>query len=69
MVFIVSRLETNRNYIIQCGKPLAFHRKKFYLQRKAFDPDNFLKSFLSLIFGGVCYLVEVSVSLCTDYVR
>lgn len=32
IVFIVLRLETTINYIIQCGKPLAFHKKKFYLQ-------------------------------------
>lgn len=61
IVFIVLRLETNRNYIIQCGKPLAF-QKIFYLQWKAFDLEDFLKSFLSLILGGVSLLFGVSVS-------
>lgn len=63
IVFIVLRLETNRNYIIQCGKPLAFHKKKFYLQWKGFELKDFLKSFLSLIFGGVSLLFGVSVSI------
>lgn len=45
IVFIVLRLETNINYIIQCGKPLAFHKKKFYLLWKAFDLEDFMKSF------------------------
>lgn len=49
IVFIVLRSETNINYIIQCGKPLAFHKKKFYLQWKAFDLEDFMKSLLSLI--------------------
>lgn len=34
IVFIVLRLETNRNYIMQCGKPLAFHKKNFIYSEK-----------------------------------
>lgn len=63
VVFVVLRLETNRNYIRQCGNPLTFHKKKLYLQCKAFDIEGFLKSFLSLIFGGVSLLFGVSVGI------
>jgi hypothetical protein len=60
----VLRLETNRNYIIQCGKPFAFHKKKFLSTVKAFDLGDFLKSLLNSILGGVSLLFGVSVSNC-----
>lgn len=42
---------------------ISFHKKKSYLQWNAFDLEDFLKIFLSLIFGGVSLLFGVSAGI------